>query len=103
MSELGHNLSRIEGSARDQPCSLMRPRRVDTRVEAMRCDAGSKQLWLDSKVTARGETGEDCHVLSRGGYRATVLPCYRALNGNGTLQRWWWGACISPETGLGRF
>lgn len=68
----------------------------------MRCDAGRKQLWLDSKATARGETGEIRHVLSRGGcYRATVLPCYRALNGNGTLQRWWWGACINPRLALG--
>ena len=54
----------------------MRPHRVDTRVEAMRCDAGRKQLWLGSKVTARGETGENRHVLSR--VEATVLPCYRA-------------------------
>ena len=77
----------------------MRPHRVDTRVEAMRCDAGRKQLWLGSKVTARGETGENCHVLSR--VEATVLPCYRALNGNGTLQRWWWGACINPRQALG--
>ena len=78
----------------------MRPRRVDTRVEAMRCDAGKKQLWLGSKVTARGETGEDCHVLCRGGYRATVLPCSERERHAAAVVV---GCVYQPETGLGRF
>ena len=79
----------------------MRPRKVDTRVVAMRSDAGRKQRWLGPKVTARGETGENCHVLSRGGYyRATVLPCSERERHAAAVVV---GCVYQPRTGLGRF
>ena len=67
----------------------------------MRCDAGKKQLWLGSKATARRETGDNCHVLSRGGYRATVLPCSERERHAAAVVVV--GCVYQPETGLGRF
>ena len=66
----------------------------------MRCDAGRKQLWLGSKATARYETGENCHVLCRGGYRATVLPCSERERHAAAVVV---GCVYQAETGLGRF
>jgi hypothetical protein len=73
--------SRIEGSARDQPV-LMRPR----RVEAMR--VGNNSGWVPSDGSPRR-----CHVGSVGSWR------FRALDGNGALQRWW--GRVSPRDRLG--